>query len=436
MPLNAQTRMPATAPTSRRRAIYALSVLSAISFFNYMDRMAIAVLVEPIKRDLGLSDTQMGIVAGFAFAALYAVLGLPLARIADRRSRVTLLSICVAAWSIMTMVTGLARSFIELFAARMGVGVGEAGCVPASHSLIGDLFPGPRRAFAISVFQAGGALGMSVGLAATGIIADTWGWRTALIAIGLAGIPLALVTFLTMKEPARLGMATTPVASESMLATVKALAARPALLHLVMGISVGAFAIYGMAQWIPAFFVRIHGLSLTEIGLYQGLASAVSSVCGVLAGGAAMIRLGKKDDRWEFWWPMLSYGLSGPIWLLAILTDNIALAFGLVFVAGFIASSGVGIALSAIQSYAEPHRRATAIALVLLMSSMVGLGVGPVAVGLMSDLLAPQFGVESLRYALMISTSLLIWSGFHFWLASRRTQSSSRQREDVAIEAT
>lgn len=182
---------------------YVLTMLTIVSFFNFLDRSIIAVLIEPIKRDLDLSDSQLGLIAGFAFAMLYATLGLPLARIADRRSRIALMSISIAVWSAMTALTGMARNFIELFAARVGVGVGEAGCNPAAHSLIGDLFPAERRAFAVSIFQAGGMLGQTLGLMIAAVVAQYWGWRAALMLVGLCGIPMAFLLYFTVKEPAR-----------------------------------------------------------------------------------------------------------------------------------------------------------------------------------------------------------------------------------------
>lgn len=255
---------------------YVLALLTIVSFFNYLDRMVIAILIEPIKRELVLSDAQMGLIAGFAFALLYAMLGLPLARIADRRSRVTLVSICLVIWSGMTALTGLVRNFFELFVVRVFVGVGEAGCVPASHSLLGDLFPRERRAFAISIFQAGGTLGQSAGLALAGAAAQVWGWRAALVITGLVGIPLALLIFFTVREPLR-GEAHVQ-ADEPMLAMLKALVARPPLVHLVLGVAVAAFGSYGMVQWIPAFFIRLHGLSVAEVGLYFGATGAIGGV--------------------------------------------------------------------------------------------------------------------------------------------------------------
>jgi predicted MFS family arabinose efflux permease len=400
-------------------AAYALTLLFFVSLFNYMDRMVLAVLVEPIKAELGLSDSQLGLLTGFAFAALYATLGIPLARLADRKSRVVILSACLVLWSAMTAATGLARNFWQLFAIRMGVGVGEAGCVPSAHSMIGDLFPPEKRAFAISVFQAGGLAGLSGGLMLTGILADQIGWRLALCVVGLPGALLGVIILLTLKEPAR---RTTPQASptgESALTVIKILLKRKALFHLTLGLSVGSFATYGLTQWIPAFFIRSHGLSLTQIGVWSGLAAGIGGILGVLAGGATAVKLLPRDRRWELWVPALAYAGSAPFYLAVFLWPSPYVAIAIKVVATFIAASGGGVALSAIQSFAEPNRRATAVSLVLFLSSLLGLGAGPFAVGLVSDLLEPRLGAESLRYALVISTGALIWAGAHFAMAAR-----------------
>jgi predicted MFS family arabinose efflux permease len=400
-------------------AWYGLTLLSLVSLLNYLDRMVIAVLVEPIKRDLNLTDTQVGLVAGFAFALLYALAGLPIARIADRKSRVTLVSACLVVWSAMTALTGFARNFTELFLARMAVGVGEAGCVPASHSLIGDLFPPHRRAFAVGVFQAGGLIGMTVGLAAAGWLAETYGWRTALMAAGLAGVPLACLLLFTMPEPERTISADPVVANETALESVSALVRRPALVHLIIGISIGAFATYGMAQWHAAFYVRSHGLGLAEIGLYAGFAGGGGGILGAIGGGLIMARLRPLDGRWELWWPAFAYGLSMPLYLGAFLFPGTIGAVVFQFASTLVAAAGGAVALSAIQSFAEPHRRATAIAIMLMLSSLIGLGLGPTAVGMMSDSLAASEGANSLRYALAGSSVLLLWASMHFWLAAR-----------------
>lgn len=400
---------------------YVLTLLTAVCFFNYLDRMVIAVLIEPIKRELHLSDSQMGLIAGFAFAMLYAILGLPLARVADRRSRVSLVSVCLVIWSAMTAITGLARNFIELFLARMAVGVGEAGCVPAAHSLLGDIFPRERRAFAISIFQAGGVLGQSAGLALAAVVAQLWGWRAALLVVGLLGLPLAVLIYFTVHEPVR-GDAHAEASAEGMLTTLKVIVARPPLVHVILGIAIAAFGSYGMVQWIPAFFIRLHGLSLTEIGLYFGATGVIGGVLGTVFGGYVLTRIGSRDVRWELWWPMLVFALFPFFMLPSFLVADWKVALGLQLVAFFIGSSGGGVALSALQTYVEPHRRATVVAIQLLMSSLLGLGLGPVTVGVMSDLLAPVLHAESLRYALVATTCMPFWAATHFWLAARSSK--------------
>lgn len=410
---------PISAPSARRNSpAYVLTVLTLASFFNYMDRSVIAILVEPIKHELQLSDTQMGLIAGFAFAMFYAVLGLPLARIADRRSRVTLVSVSLALWSVMTAVTGLARSFIELFAARVGVGVGEAGCVPAAHSILGDLYSSQRRSFAISIFQAGGVLGQSAGLAMAAIIAQFWGWRIALVSIGLVGIPLALLIFLTVREPLR-GSDHEKASSEPILATLKALAARAPVVHIILGVGVAAFGSYGISQWLAAFFIRSHGLTLAQVGAYIGATGGIGAVLGMVFGGYVVTHLVKRDVRWELWWPSLVFALYPALMLPSLLVGNLALVLVLQLLAFFVGSAGAGVALSSLQTYVEPHRRAMAVAITLMMSALLGIGLGPVAVGMISDLLTPHLGAESLRYALIALLFMPIWASIHFWLAAK-----------------
>lgn len=401
---------------TRAASVYGLTLLFFVSFFNYLDRMVIAVMVEPMKRDLGLSDTEVGMISGLAFAVLYALCGIPLARIADRRSRKWLLALCLAGWSAMTATTGLVRSFGELFAARMAVGVGEAGCVPSAHSMIGDMFPAHRRAFAVGVFQAGGLVGMSIGLAIAGLLAEAWGWRRAMIAIGMAGIPLAALIALTLREPPRQAA---QASAEPALVALRALAARPPLVHVIAGLSVGAFATYGMAQWLPTFFIRSHGASLAEVGIYGALFGGLSGVAGTIASGAAMMHLHRRDARWELWMPALCYILALPCYAASFALPTLVPALACQFLAVFLAAAGGTVAISAIQSFAEPHRRATAVAVMVLLSSLIGLGLGPAAVGLASDALASAFGTQSLRYALMLSTAILAWAALHFVAAAR-----------------
>jgi predicted MFS family arabinose efflux permease len=417
-----QAAAPAPAQPSiaapRRTAAYAIALLTLVSFFNYMDRMVLAVLLQPIKLDLRLSDTELGLLSGIAFALLYATLGVPLGRIADRAHRVRLLSVCLGLWTLATGASGLARNFLQLFFARAAVGIGEAGCVPAAHSLIGDYLSPARRPLGISLFQAGGLAGLSAGLMVTGLIADRFGWREALWLVGASGAPLALLIVTTLREPLRRGHETM-IAQEPAREALAALLRRPALVHLVLALSIGGFGTYGIAQWLATFYIRVQHLTLSQIGVWTGLAAGAGGIAGVLVGGALAVRLVRRDPRWELWLPSICYGGGAPLYAALVLSSSAAAAMGIQCLATFWVAAGGGVALSAIQSFAEPNRRATAISLVLFLSSLLGLGLGPLAVGALSDALAPGFGAQSLRYALLISTAALLWAGAHFYAASR-----------------
>lgn len=419
-----QGREEAAAPThtAGRYKYYVLGVLAIVSFFNYMDRMVLAVLVEPIKAELGLSDTQIGLLSGFAFAALYATFGVPLARLADKHSRTRILSGCIVLWSAMTAACGAAANFTHLLLARVGVGLGEAGCVPASHSLLGDYFPGPRRAFAISVFQAGGLAGLSLGLMATGYLADAYGWRMAFFIVGAPGLLLGLVVLFTVRETRVFEDRKTGTADEpavTMREGLRVLSRRATFVHLVLGLTIGAFGTYAIAQWLAAFFIRVHGLTLTEIGVWSGLTSGFGGIVGVLLGGVIAARLIVHDRRWELWAPALAYGLGCPIYLAVFLSPDPWIALALKFAASFVVASGGGVALAALQSVAETKLRATAIAIMMFISAFAGMGAGPFVVGLVSDLLAPTFQEQSLRFALLGATLALAIASLHFYLASR-----------------
>ncbi|AIT79862.1 spinster family MFS transporter [Novosphingobium pentaromativorans] len=408
---------PAEVISTARKA-YVLTCLTALSFFAYMDRMALAILAEPIKQDLNLSDTQLGLLTGFAFVLFYATLGLPLARIADRGSRVRVLSICLALWSVMTIVSGHARNFITLFLARSGVGVGEAGCVPPAHALIGDYFSRERRALAISVFQCGAVLGLSVGVAAVGLMAEYLGWRTCLLVIGCAGLPLALLIKLTVREPQReFGTATS---HESYWRGFETLLRRPAFVHIMLAYSLSAGCMTGVSLWFPTYFLRSFGMSLAEVGVWIGTASGVSGVLGLLTGGMVTAALLRRDARWEIWLPALTYFTSVPLYAIMLTTSSAFVALILKTVAGYFSSFGGGVALAAIQSFTQPHQRATAVSMVLFASSLLGSGFGPYIVGALSDLLAPAYGEDSLRYALLVTCGLLLWSVVHYLLCARR----------------
>ena len=419
-----------TAINNRTYTGYVLAILGLISFFNYADRMVLSVLLQPIKTDLGLSDTQLGLLSGLAFAIFYGTLGIPLARLADRKSRVLLLTGAITVWSLMTALCGLVQNFIQILLARIGVGVGEAGCVPASHSLVGDYFPKERRAFAIGILQASGSLGVILGLMAAGAIADQWGWRWAFILVGLPGVAVALLTYLTVREPARGQLEASSPASIAPIGWRQAiitLFGRATYIHLTIALSLGTFTLYGIMQWVPTFFIRNHGLSLTEIGASVGLAG-IGGLTGVIAGSLLAPTLIARDARWELWLPGLAFAASVPFYLMVFMLTSPANALWALFAAGFVAAFGTGPGLASIQAVSEPNLRATAVAIVMFCSAFFGQGAGPFLVGLLSDFLMPSHGEgHALRIALMCSTLLILWAALHFVLAARTLQ---REREN------
>jgi MFS family permease len=403
------------------RAWWGLGVLTSVGMLAQMDRIGLAILMQPIKTELHLSDQQLGLLSGLAFALFYATLGLPLARYADRGNRTRLLAACLVIWTVMTSLCGLARNFPQLFAARMGVGVGEAGCQPASHSLIGDWFPRTRRTVAIAIYQCGGAIGISVGTFVVGVLGQQLGWRACLQLIGLAGLPFALLILLTVREPPRPKLKEVAV-GEPTRAALSALRRRPAYIHLVLALSLSALTNFGLGQWIPAFMMRSYGLSMAEVGAWAGLAAAVGAVFGLMGGGLSATLLTRRDRRWELWLPAIAMGSAFPFALLIVATPYFWVTLVGKTLLGFLSSIASGVAIAAVQSFAESNRRATAVALVLFLQSILGHGLGPYLIGLGSDLLQPQFGVESLRYAMLLAAFGLLWSMLHYLLAARRSE--------------
>jgi len=335
---------------------------------------------------------------------------------------VAILSICMALWSVMTAVCGLAQNFGHMLLARIGVGVGEAGCVPSSHSLLSDYFPPHRRAFALGVFQAGGSLGIMVGLISAGILADTLGWRWAFPAVGLPGVLFAVVAWLTIREPLRGGLEGKSRDEVEPMPTGQAfrtLLGRPTYRQILIAYALGLFPIYGIAQWVPAFLERSHGMSTSQVGVWFGIAAGLGGFLGIILGAVTSPPLIRKDRRWELWWPAVAYIICIPLYAVVFLAPGTGLVMALIFVVSLIAGTGIGPGMASVQSVSEPQLRATAIAMIMLFSALLGQGGGPFAIGVLSDFLEPSLGIQSLRWALVASLSILIWSIVHFFLAAR-----------------
>ncbi|MBX3706981.1 MAG: MFS transporter [Pseudomonadales bacterium] len=409
-------------PTARYRT-YVLTMLVIVYVFNFLDRQIVTILAEPIKQELGLSDTQIGLMTGLAFAIFYTVLGIPIARLADRANRVSIIAVALVVWSGMTALCGMAQNFAQMLAARIGVGVGEAGCSPPAHSLIADYFPPEKRASALSIYALGIPIGSIMGLLAGGWIAEFYGWRAAFYLVGLPGIALAVVFKLTIREPLR-GMSDTVRSQATSVqpplgVTIRTLLKSRTMVHLAMGGALTSFVGYGLGQWMPALFIRMHGLGVAETATYFGLVIGVASAFGTALGGAIADRLARRDRRYYAWIPAAGVLIAFPFFVVALLLDQPYVAIAIMVAPQFLNSLWLGPAFGTIQNLAPMRMRAIASAVLLFILNIIGLGFGPFLVGVTSDLLVGPFGGESLRYAILFSTFAYFWAGAHFLLAAR-----------------
>jgi predicted MFS family arabinose efflux permease len=403
-----------------------LAALTLISFFNYTDRVAVAVLIEPIKKTLLFSDTQAGLITGLAFALFYAVLGVPMGRLADSRNKVTLLVVCFLLWSGATALSGMATSFLGLFMARMLVGVGEAGCLPASFAIISERFTARQRPLVISIFHAGGRLGTALGMAGAGIAGEMLGWRTTLIALGVIGVPVALLVALALRgESARQGSRAERVEGPSMVTILKV----PGLAQLIAAISLTSFATYAITQWIPAFLVRTYGATLGAAGIWSGATTGLGGIGGTLAGGLIAAYLIRRNRNWDLWLPAVVYAAAAPLFLFALFSPTLIMASTFYFAATLVATSGGGVVLAAFQRFTEPAHRATANGLMLMISAVTGVGLGPLAVGIASDQLKAQLGTDSLRWSLAICSLAFIVASYFYLQAAKCAKSQDESTE-------
>ncbi len=380
------------APLSTSYVRYALTMLLVIYTLNFVDRGIINILAGPIKKDLGISDGALGLLMGIGFAFFYTILGLPIARYAERGNRAKIISVSVVIWSAFTAISGLAQNYWHLLAARMGVGIGEAGCTPPAHSLISDYVPADKRASAIAFYSLGVPIGSAMGLIIGATIADAFGWRWAFAAVGLPGVIVGLIAFYTLKEPRVLGLVTQHSAGTgpSLLDTAKELTGRKSYWYVVGAATMISFLSYGKSAFIPVMLSRVHGLSLTEIGTFLALSGIVAGVLGTMIGGYIADRAAKTDVRAYMTIPMIAFICSVPFFLWAMFADNAYFAMALLTVPSLLNSIWYGPVYASIQGLVGPRSRATAVALMLFVLNMIGLGVGPFTVGFLSDVLTAQ----------------------------------------------
>lgn len=406
-----------------------LFALLLVYILNFLDRQIINILAEPIKGELGLSDTQLGLLAGPAFAVFYAVLGIPIARYADnaKTNRVWLISVCLAVWSAMTALCGVAQNFVQLALARIGVGVGEAGCTPAAHSLIADSVPAEKRSSAIAFFGLGIPIGGLLGLIIGGVVNDQYGWRIALMLVGMPGISLAFVLPLLIRDPRRcadsahFNTADSPVKAKlSIKDAVREVFASKAYLYVFIAASFTAFLSYGKGLWTISFFIRSHGLSTTEAGLAMAVALGISGIIGTWLGGKMADVFGKRDKRHILTLPAIGMAIAAPILFAGYWAEDWRIAVALLILPTILNSAYYGPAYGCVQGLVRPEARAIAASLVVFGQNLIGLGMGPLLFGMLSDWLQPMAGDESVRWVLYGAAWLGLIPAYFFWRASLR----------------
>lgn len=394
---------------------YFLGLMFLVSTLNMADRQIIGVVAEPIKEEFGLSDTMLGLVGGTAFAVVYPTLGLVIARIADQSNRRNLLAACLAFWSSMTLLCGIAPGFWFLLAARTGVAAGEAGYAPCTHSLIADAVPARLRARAFSVIvlgiSAGGLLASVVG----GLVAEKFGWRAAFLVLGAPGLVVAALVYFTIKEPPRL----VEGGPRQMMTTFGTLVKSPPFMFCVIGAAFHLMVAYGLAAFAVAFFVRVHGMSVGEAAVILGSSAAVAGALGSVVGGAAGDFLARYDRRWLAWWPAVTVLIAVPVGAPAFLAPGLIL--GIVGAVAGVFFNGLyqPATYALVQSVADPRERASAAALMIFIQNLAGLGLGPLLVGIASDALAPAYGDRALGIALALLFLLNIPSALAFYISGK-----------------
>jgi MFS transporter, Spinster family, sphingosine-1-phosphate transporter len=437
----------------------ALWLLLIIYILNFLDRSIVGILAEEIRRDLSLDDWQIGIMTGIAFAFFYTVLGIPIARLADRSDRVKIISVSLAVWSGFTALCGLAQNFTQMLLGRIGVGVGEAGCTPAAHSLISDYVPLDRRARAIAFYGLGVPAGSLLGAVLGGVIADIWGWRTAFFVAGLPGVALAILTWYWLKEPRRIiGFpAPKPKGEGGFWTTLKVLLKSRAYIFVTLASACAAFVSYGQGVFTSSFFQRVHGLTAGETGIWLGISSGVGGLLGTWLGGYLADKYGNKNPAAFLYVPAIGMAIASVSFTPGYLSPSWQAALMMIWIPGVLNSLWYGPAFATVQRVVPPDQRAMAVAITLFVINIVGLGLGPPFAGVLSDTLRnalfdgsasglTSFAVdcaknaatttnaacvvarqEGLRWSLIVACHIGLISAALFWIGGKALRDRDRQ---------
>ena len=408
----------AAGPHGAQRALVLLTLVYGL---NFLDRQMLSILAGPIQAELHLDDAQMGQLGGLAFALFYATMAVPIAYVADRRSRVWIVTLALSLWSLFTLGCGLARSFPALLAARLGVGFGEAGGVAPSVALVGDLFPAARRARAMSVFYLGVPLGSAAGVVVGGLVAARFGWRDAFVGVGLAGLLIAPLFRLAVRDPARGRFEAGPVAAApAPRAVLKRLAACPSFWLMAFGASLATAMGTGLLFWTPSFLERSFHMGLKERALAYAAILVVGGIAGIRASGVLADRWARSDRGGYARVPALAFLACGPVFALGFWVEARPLAFALLLLGNALSVMWLGPTLASVGALVPPAMRASAAAMFLFINNLIGFGGGAWFLGAISNALGGTRGVESLRYAILLGTPLYLAAAGLYWLASRR----------------
>jgi predicted MFS family arabinose efflux permease len=412
----------AQSAASLRYRSYVLVVLVVVYTFNFIDRQIVGILAVPIKADLHLSDSKLGLMGGLAFAIFYTFLGIPIARLADRMSRTRIMTAALALWSLMTAVCGLTQNFGQLFLARVGVGVGEAGGVTPAYSLICDYFPSQERARALSIYSFGIPIGGALGIVLGGYITSLMSWRMAFFIVGISGLLITPLLRFTVREPERGALDAAPAQSDrvGLAQVIGILARRPSFWGLSLGASCASMMGYGLFFWAPSFLVRSFHLSLLHASLAYGGLVLIGGLIGIWFGGALADRYGQKQRKMYAFIPAIAFVATVPFYVIGVLSTTPWLSFAVLLVPTALGLAWLGPVLAAVQHLVPANMRATASALFLFINNLIGIGLGSTLIGIVSDSMRVRFGAESLRYAILAGTGFYLVAALLFFFAGRK----------------
>lgn len=392
---------------------------------NYLDRNILVILAEPIKRELGLRDWQIGFLTGTSFAVFYALLGLPIARLADRSHRVNIASLALVVWGGMTALCGAVSSYVQLVLARVGVGVGEAGGSPPAVSIISDYFPAERRATALGIYNLGVPVGMLLGFVVGGVINELYGWRTAFVVAGLPGVVLAVLVKLTIREPPRASFVAGSEHGTSMFGDVRLLLRSELYRGTIIAAAIFNVAAYGVSLWSPANLMRVFELDTKTAGLVMGIASGVGGAAGSFLGGFLSDRLQRADARWLYWVPATAAAAFFPLAVAGVSMPTVPL-YGALLLVTYLVSFATHAPFWAVAQTSVPaHKRAMAAAFYLLCVNLIGLGLGPQLAGILSDLAEPFFGQMRLRIVIPLLATLALPAAYMLYRTARYARASA-----------